>query len=301
MILTASFIAALVTFHAIVTTRLVTRWSPVQLSLTTGLDQFWVFDTKYYLVLMGLVAVWGVLFLGVVRGSGVHRVASGIPFQLCILSAAAVFVLPGTVLIPGFLHALSCIAERMSLGVAICVLALLGTVEPRRFERFLLCAVALLFFAFLYRDERALNLFEDRMQDVVAQLPPGQRVVSTIADFDMRINALTHMIDRVCLGRCYSYANYEPSTAQFRIRAIEPNPVVASTYRDSWDMQSGAYIVKPGDLPLYKVDLDQQGKFVVTSMEAGARCGNTHGKTLPDLLPISWIGREPMRPRSGGS
>ena len=25
------------------------------------------------------------------------------------------------------------------------------------------------------------------------------------------------MIDRICVGHCYSYANYEPSTDQFRI------------------------------------------------------------------------------------
>jgi hypothetical protein len=285
--LTTGFIVALLLFHVAITSRLVTRWSMVQLTFTSGLDQFWVFDTKYYLILMWLVALWGLLFVALIRRSGVFPVASGIPFQLCIVSAAAVFLLPGTVLIPGFAHALSSIAERMSLGVAICFLAMLGPVEPRRIEKYALCGVALAFFGFLYADERALNRFEDRMQDVVAQIPPGQRVVSTIADFDMRINALTHMIDRICVGRCFSYANYEPSTAQFRIRAVERNGFVAATYRDSWDMQSGEYVVKPGDLPLYKVDLDKDGKFVVTSLEAGASCGSTRWKTLADLLPIS--------------
>ena len=201
-----------------------TRWSLTQLTLTTGLDQVWVFDSKYYVVLMGLLAVWGLLFLGLVRHAGPRQVVVGIPFQLCVVSAAVVFLLPGTVLIPGFFHALSYIAERMSLGVAVCVCALIGTVRPRNLERYAMLAVSMVFFGFVYSDERALNRFEDRMQDVVAQLPPGERVVSAITDFNIRINALTHMVDRVCVGRCYSYGNYEASTGQFRIRALPGNP-----------------------------------------------------------------------------
>ncbi|HYW47722.1 MAG TPA: hypothetical protein VE959_32940 [Bryobacteraceae bacterium] len=285
--LTTGFVLALAVFHGIVGHLLVTRWSPVQVTFTTGLDQLWVFDTKYYLVLMGLLAVWGLLFAGLVRGSGVQQVAGSIPFHLCVISAAVVFILPSTVLIPGFAHALSYIAERMSLGVAVCICALLGTVRPRRLERYALVAVAFAFFGFVYSDERALNSFEDRMEDVVTQLAPGQRVVSPITDTDMRTNALTHMIDRICVGRCYSYANYEASTAQFRLRAVRQNPFVAATYRDSWDMQTGKYVVKQGDLPLYKVDLENDGKMVVRSLKAGSPCGITRWKTLVDLLPNS--------------
>jgi len=57
------------------------------------------------------------------------------------------------------------------------------------------------------------------------------------------------MIDRACLGRCYSYANYEPATAQFRIRAIAENPIVVSTDNDSLCLQDGSYVVKQRDLP----------------------------------------------------
>ena len=52
------------------------------------------------------------------------------------------------------------------------------------------------------------------------------------------------MIDRVCLGRCFSYANYEPSTAQFRIRTVAENPYVTARYEDSWRMQNGSYVVQ---------------------------------------------------------
>ena len=43
------------------------------------------------------------------------------------------------------------------------------------------------------------------MTATVAHLK-GQRVVTGIADAGLRVNAFTHMIDRACLGVCYSYA-----------------------------------------------------------------------------------------------
>jgi hypothetical protein len=145
-------------------------------------------------------------------------------------------------------------------------------------------AIAILFFGFLYRDERALNFFEDRMEDTVAKLPAGQRVISAIDDPGLRVNALTHTIDRACIGRCYSYANYEPSTAQFRIRAERENPYVASSYQDSWLMQMGMYVVKDRDLPLYQVDLDASGQMVAKSLRAGEACGSTKWSVLGNLL-----------------
>ena len=284
VLLMAASLAVLALIHFAVSRAMYTRWSPIQFTLITGLDQVWVFDTKYYFTLMGLLAGWGLLFVSLLRDRGAREVAGGLPFQLCVLSAAAVLLLPGTVLIPGYLHALSYIAERMSLGVAVCICALVGTVPVNRLERVILYGVGLAYFVFLYHDERALNRFEDRMQDVVAALPPGQRVVSAIADPDMRINALTHMIDRVCVGRCYSYANYEASTSQFRVRALQPNPVVASTYADSWHLQTGVYVVKARDLPLYQLSIERDGRLLVRELEAGSATGSTKWRILPDWL-----------------
>jgi hypothetical protein len=283
-LLTAASVAALAALHALLSSTMYTRWSPIQLTFATGVDQLWVFDSKYYVVMMGLLAVFGLLFVGLVRSQGARSVASGLPFQLCVISAAAVLALPGTMLIPGYYHALSYIAERMSLGVAVCLCALLGAVHLNRLHRVALFGVAIVYFVFLYHDERALNRFEDRMQDAVGTLDPGQRVVSAIGDPNMRVNALTHMIDRACIGRCYSYANYEASTRQFRVRALAPNPVVASTYAESWYLQTGTYVVKPRDLPLYRVGVDRQGQLVVRKLEAGTETGSSTWRILPDWL-----------------
>jgi hypothetical protein len=164
--------------------------------------------------------------------------------------------------------------------VGICLCALLGAAPIRAYHRYAMGVVALLFFGFLYRDEGALNALEDRMTRLVSQLPSGQRVVSAIDDPSLRVNALAHMIDRVCLGRCYSYANYEPSTAQFRIRAVAENPIVVSTYADSSNLQEGSYVVKQRDVPLYQVDLDQAGRMAIRVLTAGAQSGITYWKVL---------------------
>jgi hypothetical protein len=281
--LIAGSLVAMVALHAVIAGRMLSNWSARQITLTTGLDQVWVFDAKYYAVLVGLLFIWAMLFLNLIHLSDARQVVGSMSFQLCVISAAAVFILPTSILFPGFHHALVYIAERMSLGVGICFCALLAGARPRRFERVAMLVIAVLFFAFLYHDERALNSFEDRMQDTVAALPAGQRVISAIDDPSLRVNALAHTIDRACIGHCYSYANYEPSTAQFRIRAENENPYVTNSYQDSWLMQMGFYVVKDRDLPLYQVDLDASGRMVLKSLKVGAPCGSTKWNVLEDL------------------
>jgi hypothetical protein len=263
------------------------RWSPAQIADMTGADQVWVFGAKYSFVLVGLLMAWGALFLNLVHEQGASRVFGSLPFQFFVVSAGCVLILPSAVLIPGFLHALAYIAERMSLGVGVSVCALLASARPRAFDRWAMAALAAVFFVFLYGDEHALNRFEDRMAGAVAALQPGDRVVNLVDDPGARVNALTHMIDRVCVGRCYSFANYEPSTRQFRVRAAADNAIVVRTYSDSWALQTGAYRVKPSDLPIRAVDLDPSGNLVVRDLKAGALCGSTHSKVLPDLIPAS--------------
>src|SRR5260370_38744871 len=154
----------------------------------------------------------------------------------------------------------------MSLALAICICALLGQARSRAYLTYSAGAVALLFFGFLYSDERALNSFEDAMSEVVSQLPRGQRVVSGVDDPYLRVNPLGHMIDRVCVGRCYSYANYAPSTGQFRIRATAVNPIVLSTYEESWQLQTGIYTGQHRELPPYQTIFARDGRLTIRSL-----------------------------------
>ena len=260
---------------------MLSQWHSFQLLMTTPADQVHVFDDKYYLAGAGLFFIFGRVFIELVLQAGFRRVVSAVPFQVCLLTAAAVAIIPTAITGRGIQAAY---ISDMSLPLGICACALLGAVPLGRFPRWTIGLVALFYFGLLYRDERLLNRFEDRLERAVAEIPPAQRVINAIDDTDMHVYALAHMMDRVCVGRCYSYANYEASTGQFRVRVTGANSIVAGTYDDSWRMQNGGYLVKERDLPLYAVTLDDTGRMVIQSLRAGERTGTRYWKALPSLF-----------------
>jgi hypothetical protein len=278
----AGCLGGLAVLHVAIRRSVFSIWGPNQVLLGSGADQAWLFDDKYYVPMVGLALIFWILFVELVIAGGLRKVAASTSFRIWAVTAAMIAIVPTAITGHGWQAAF--IADRMSLPAGVCVLAMLATVRLRPAERYGLIAVAAVFFGFLYRDTRILNTFEDRLQAAVAQLPPDQRVVSGIDDLYLHINALTHMMDRVCVGRCFSYANYEPSTGQFRIRLSGDSPLVVPTYVDSWRFQSGSYIVRERDLPLYQVNLDEAQQMQVRSLHAGESAAVTYWKALPDLF-----------------
>ncbi len=272
VLLTAGCLGLMVAGHFILRHLVSMRWSPTQFGNSLGLEQVWVFDVKYVVLPLGLLGVWALLLGRLLRRDGSGSVVSGIPFQVCLLGAAAVVLLPGAVRLPGAAAVLGYIPERMSLPVAVCACALLAGAPARRADRHVLLALALVFFAFLYRDERKINAFEARVQNAVSALPADSRVIMPVADSAIRANPWWHILDRACLGRCYSYGNYEPATLQFRVRAAGRNRVVAATPADVDLLRQGGYLVRQADLPLYQVEVDAAGGISIQPLRAGALC-----------------------------
>jgi hypothetical protein len=260
-----------------------TRRGVDQVVSMTGADQVWIYGRSYIALALAVLAVWALCFERVWRARGAARTLLDVRFQLCVLCAAALVLLPGGVLLPGFRSGLDYVPERMSLAGAVLFCALLASLRLPKALTGAVAAIALAFFGLSYANERALNQVETEMERVVAQLPPGQRVVSALADPESRIQSLAHLVDRICVGRCFSYANYEPATAQFRVRADHQNPFVVSDYGDSWNIQTGGYVVKPRDLPLYKIDLCEPGspRICVAPLRAGVTLHNTGLRVAP--------------------
>lgn len=127
-----------------------------------------IFDRKYDFILVGLLFAWSLLFLDLLRQEGARQIVSGSAFQICVLSTVAAVLLPATVLLPGFDRSVLYVAERMSLGVGVCICAMLGMARPRPLARWALIAVALVYFAFIYHDQRSVNSLQDSMEDTVA-------------------------------------------------------------------------------------------------------------------------------------
>lgn len=251
-----------------------TRWALRQVALVSGADQLRVFDASYDLLAIALLASWAFVAARSIRSEGARAVLSRLEVQIFVICAASVAIVPGAILLPGYGHALVYIAERMSLTSAVLACAVVATLRPGR-PRLAFHLIALVFFAFLYRDELLLNRFEDRLDEVVAALPENQRVILGVRDPSLRVNALAHSIDRACIGRCYSYANYEPSTLQFRVRAEAPNPIVVESYEASRAMQMGGYRVRTRDLPLSEIVLAPDGSLEVRPLAAGAATSMT--------------------------
>ena len=272
----------LVVAHFAILRTFTSSWNARQFLLATGADQAWIFDDKYYLTFAALAVIWGLLLVDLALGRSMRAVVSSLPFELCAINAAAVVILPTEASGHGFTA--SFIADRLSLLTGICVCAVLASGKAGALRRYGLPLVALAFFVFLFRDERILNAFEDRIESAAASLPPYQRVVSGIYDSDLHIDPLTHMIDRACIGRCYSYGNYEPSSGEFRVRAAGPNGVVTANYVDSWLLENGAYRVKPRDAPLYEVGLDESGALRTQVLQAGDATRSAYWKVLPALF-----------------
>ena len=229
-LLTGTAVSLLAGASFFLRTHLQVSWSAAQNFAITGIDQLVVFGPKYFLIAAGALVIGTLLVVGLFDTRGIGRTLLAIPLHLAICAAAGAFLIPERILLPGESQAIGFIAERWSLIVGLSLCVLLSVAKPRRWQVLAMATVCALFFAFLYSDDRALNRDEDRMQAAVSVLPPGSRVVAAPVSGHGRIASYLHMIDRVCIGRCFSFANYEPSSRAFRVRVRGRNDFVTNDY-----------------------------------------------------------------------
>lgn len=226
------------------------RWFWQQILLISGADQALIFGQKYLYIIGPVFLVSILLSVRLVKTCGWRQLPLTIPFQLWVLNAIAIFLLPNDVFFPTYAVAFGYVANRLSLPAGVMACALLAQVPLRRYEKIAMVMIVAAFSVMLYADTRELNRWEDSVDAKIAQVPFGQRVVSALPVLSVPVDPLAHMVDRACVGRCYSYANYEPSTRQFRIRADKGNAIVLSDYADVFAIEKTGYTVQPRDLPL---------------------------------------------------
>jgi hypothetical protein len=175
------------------------------------------------------------------------------------------------------------LGSRLTTISAILGLCFLGFLKPRKWHVAGFGACAVIFFAFLYQDTGWLNRLEANAEKLVADLPPGTKLIVTIdAPAGSRITFIGHSVERACIGHCFSYANYEPASREFRVRVQEGSPVVTSSTDDAEDMASGEFEVDETDLPIkqiYQCDALDLTKLCIRDLEAG----ETNGRLSFDL------------------
>lgn len=233
-------------------------FSSVQSGSLSGADQFWVFGGWTLVFVPLMLLVWGLLFLRLAHVKSPLRIVLGFPAQSLILNSAAVLILPRMITPPGYQLGFNFITERLSLMVAITVCALVAASRPRFVDLALMAAVCCGFFAAMYAEDRRLGVLEDRLTSIVETLPAMARVVTPLNE-PARANQWNHLIDRVCLGRCFSYTNYEPTTGHFRIRIQGSSPVVAPDFAASAALEWGLYQPPPGTPDYFQIEFCEAG------------------------------------------
>jgi hypothetical protein len=239
-----------------------------------GADQLVLFGERYRFIARMLL-LFAVVSLAVDvirrrREPGIWR-NYGLPLELYLLSEIAIALLPGGVVFAPPTAPAALLTERFTSISAAAGCCLLGAMRPSRWHLALSAVMAAAFFSFLYQDTLTVNKMEAEIVELVSQLPPGQRVMATILPPPGSRVLIQHIIDRACIGRCFSYGNYEPGAALFRVRAIAGNPYVLTSYDLAVETERGEYIVKPQDLPVYQIyQCSADGrKLCIRSLEAG--------------------------------
>ena len=242
-----------------------------------GADQLVLFGERYRLFAEYLLILGSCAFIaGVLRDRNRPPMPQWFrtPLELWVIFVFAVAVLPGTIWFPQYTAAVSAINSRLTAVTAILGLSVLASVQPRKWIFGGLAVFAAVFFTLQYRDTAILNDMEQQVESLVRNLPFGTRVSYTI-DFgnDSRINS-RHMVDRACIGTCFTYSNYEPATGQFRLR-VSPHgsPIISNS---GLDLEHGDYVVRPGDLPLaqiYQSDESDLTRLSIRNLSAGEKNG----------------------------
>jgi hypothetical protein len=243
-------IAGVVMVRLLLTHRYLYSWSPRQTFFAAGANQLQVFGVKYMVPFAALLLLWLIRFRKLVKTGGIDRLFESIPFQLWMVTAAAVALIPDRIMFPQYALPFGFITDRLSLGAALMICAFLAAVPNTKADIVALFSVTVIFFGFLYADNRDLNRMENRLDSVVSHLPPQQRVVNSLGDQSLRSLCLQHDLDRACIGHCFSYGNYEPASRQFRVRVSGANEFVLSDFVDVDAASEGKYLVRDRDLPL---------------------------------------------------
>ena len=263
-------------------------WDRGPFYLYNATDQLGLYGRRYFFLagaafLLGLLCV-AVDFYARRREASPWK-SFELPFELYLVAFCATALLPENLRPSIYGGWIGLLGSRLTTISAILGLCFLGCLKPRRWHLagFGVCAVV--FFAFLYQDTGWLNRLEANAEKLVADLPAGTRVLVTIdAPEDSRITFIGHSVERACIGHCFSYANYEPASGEFRVRVRKSSPVATSSTDDAEDMASGEYEVDDTDLPLkqiYQCDASDLTKLCIRDLEAGETNGRMGVQSAP--------------------
>jgi hypothetical protein len=236
----------------------VASWRSEGLWQLFGQDQMNVYGRRY-LVLSWFVLLWGAFCAAAALYDWIFREREPSDslwpaVELYLLALVLTLCLPENFRTELYAGWVGLLVSRLTLVTAVFGLLVLASFRLPRWSWRGATVIAAIFFSFLYCDAGKLDRMEANARALAETLPAGTRVVAVAnAPEDWRVPFIYHSIDRACIGHCFSYANYEASSLQFRVRALPGNRVVTTSVDQSDDMSSGDYRVRKSDLPLTSI------------------------------------------------
>jgi hypothetical protein len=267
---------------------LLADWDRGPFYLYNGADQLALYGQRYF-YLAGAVFFFGFVCVAVnfyaQRREGVSWKRFELPFELYVVTFCATALLPESLRPSVNGGWIGLLGSRLTTISAILGLSILAAVKPRKWQVAGFGVCAMVFFTFLYQDTGWLNQLEANAETLVRDLPRGTKVIVTArAPADSRLAFVGHAVERACIGHCFSYANYEPASGEFRVRVQAASPVATSSTDVAEDMASGEYEVDDADLPIkqiYQCDLKDLTKLCIRDLAAGETNGRLSFKPPP--------------------
>ncbi|HWY42963.1 MAG TPA: hypothetical protein VNX66_05670 [Candidatus Sulfotelmatobacter sp.] len=239
-------------------TRFEADWRPDPFFWMNGSDQLILYGHRY-LGLARISLAWGVIcflpaFAKSLRAGRQQAKPFRLPMELYLVALTAAAFVPENIHSDLFQGWIGLLVSRLTTVTAIFGLCVLGLIPLRKWQIAGFVACAAFFFYFSNRDTGKISQVETNAEALIAKMPNGTRIVPVLsAPDDWRVQFIAHSVERACIGHCFSYSNYEPSSGQFRVRARPGSPVVTDTAYKSEAMSSGDYVVQPEDLPLISI------------------------------------------------
>jgi hypothetical protein len=268
-------------------------WRSEGFSELLGQDQLNLFGHRYvvlssialgWLMILALAAIYDWIFRAQKPSLGLR-----LAIELYLLAVITTFCLPENFRVGLYAGWIGLLVSRLTLVTAVFGLSVLACLRLPRWSVHGNCLCALLFFVFLYQDTGKLDRMEAGARAVAQTLPAGTRVVAVAnPPGDWRIQFIYHSVERACIGRCFSFANYEPSSLQFRVRALPGNKIVTTSVDQSDDMSSGDYRVQEEDLPLTSIYQCNDADFTqlcALPLRAGQKTEEPESDPVPMTAP----------------
>jgi hypothetical protein len=242
-------------------------WPESPFYVFNGLDQLVLYSTRYRLVCYALLAIfifWLANEYFQRREAPIFSNSFFLSLELYLVAFSVTSLLPENLRGGPYSAWIGLLVSRLTIISVIFALCMLSNLRPNKPAAVATLACSVFFFTLLYRDTATLNRLEAHAESLTAALPFGTLVIPTLASpSDSRIQFVHHIVDRACISHCFTYSNYEPSSAQFHVRVTPGSPLIAYSAADAQEMEGGNYTVRASDPPLVDIYQCDPSDFTV--------------------------------------